>query len=703
MLDAPPSRLRRLDDAVMAFVRFVRDAGALALLIAFGLGSVLWPARNTKRLMDLWYNRLPYELRVEGAIDAAVGAAGVLLGYAIVAFVARRRGGGSLTAIVADLNRRMVWALGLPLVAFVAIEPIEKHYPHLVAVYVAIFAGLVAASVQASRLPTWKLPRVVREVLPPLILLVIAGLFAAHLSDLAITNHQALRTQTADLGYYDNIFYQSSHGNPLGCTFMPHGHHYSGHFDPILVLLSPLYLIYPQAELILALQIIWLTLGVVPAYLLMRHAVRSPWAGLAFGLTYLAYPALHGVAMYEFHSIALLGPLAMGLMFTLQTRSFRAYWVLLPLCLLVREDVPLVMALVGVSILFSMPQHRLHGWLTLALSVVYFGVVKGLIMTSSDLLNCSNGGSCFAYYFEDMIKHKKGMRDIALSVGSNPAFAVSRVLIIKEKLLYLLQLFVPLLGLPLIAPRGRITMLFGLVFTLLASREPVYSIAFQYSTFIYPFAFAITPLALAALLDGRRLPGLTLHRGRLVRGLVLGMLVASTLLSWKFGVVVDNQAFKGGFARIQREPDKRSDKMRAFIFEAMEKVPHEARLAVTRQMGPQVSNRPFVYPYPQVRRFPDAELDYVLMRDQDLDHAERGRLRTAERKKELKQVAARHGIRLYEVLKPGFLERERKRDVEKRASKRRKDAKRKRAEKEREKQRRREAEKRAREKRGPTR
>jgi uncharacterized membrane protein len=693
MLDAPPSRLRRLDDALMAFVRFVRDAGILALLIAFGLGSVLWPARNTDRLMDLWYNRLSYDLRIEGAIDAAVGAAGVLLGYAIVAFVARRRGGGSLTAIVADLNRRMLWALGLPLVAFVAIEPIEKHYPHLVAVYVAVFAGLVAASVQAARLPTWKLPRVAREVLPPLILLVIAGLFAAHLSDLAITNHQALRTQTADLGYYDNIFYQSSHGNPLGCTFMPHGHHYSGHFDPILVLLSPLYFIYPQAELILALQIIWLTLD----------AVRSPWAGLAFGLTYLAYPAMHGVAMYEFHSIALLGPLAMGLMFALQTRSFRAYWVLLVACLLVREDVPLVMALVGVSILFSLPEHRLHGWLTLGVSAVYFVIVKGLIMTSSDLLNCSDGGSCFAYYFEDMIKHKRGMRDIALSVGSNPAFAVSRVLIVKEKLLYLLQLFVPLLGLPLIAPRGRITMLFGLTFTLLASREPVYSIAFQYSTFIYPFAFAITPLALAALLDGRSLPGLTLHRGRLVRGLVFGMLVASTLLSWKFGVVVENHAFKGGFARIQREPDARSGKMRAFIFEAMEQVPHEARLAVTRQMGPQVSNRPFVYPYPQVRHFPDAELDYVLMRDQDLDAGERGRLRTAERKKELKQVAARHGIRLYEVLRPGFLERERKRDAEKRAKKRQKEAKRKRAEKEREKERRREAEKRAREKRGPTR
>ena len=41
----------------------------------------------------------------------------------------------------------------------------------------------------------------------------------------------------AHLGYYDNIFFQSIHGKPLGCSMIKSGYHGSAHFDPLLVLL----------------------------------------------------------------------------------------------------------------------------------------------------------------------------------------------------------------------------------------------------------------------------------------------------------------------------------------------------------------------------------------------------------------------------------------------------------------------------------
>ncbi len=661
MLRRRPSLARPLDAGLMRLVAFVRDAGALAVVIAVALGSGLWPALNADRLMELWYNRLPFDDRVT-ALKWGLGAAGVtLVGYVIVVLVARRRGRAgprpSVTEVVAATNRRLLWGLGVPGLVFLAIRPVEKHHPHLVTVYAAVFAGLVAASVYAARVPARARWAAVNRFAPPALLAVAAGLVAAQLCDLALINHGSMRTQIADLGYYDNIFYQSVHGNLLGCSFMPGGNHYVGHFDPILVLLSPFYLISQRAETLLVLQVVWLAAGAAPAYLLMRDAVGSTWAGLAFGLTYLLYPALHGVALYEFHSISLLGPLAMTLMYALQQRRFGLYWLVLPLCLLVREDVPMVTALVGATILMSMPAHRRHGWLTLAASAAYLVLVKGLVMRSSDLLNCSDGGSCFAYYFEDMIKHRRGMGDIALSVLQNPGFAETRVLVKPEKLLFLLQLFVPLLGLPLLASAGRITMVFGLTFTMLATREPVHSIGFQYSTFIYPFAFALAPQALRTLSTGERWPWLPWDRRRLVRGLVAGMLVSSALLSWRFGALVDNTAFKAGFAAIRREVDVKATEHRAFVLEQLARVPVDAHLALTRRLGPQGSNRPNVYPWPQVRRYKIPRLDYLLARDGDLEGPERTHLRTSIRDGSLKLLAESAGIRLLQVVDPKFLGR----------------------------------------------
>src|SRR5439155_12102520 len=123
------------------------------------------------------------------------------------------------------------------------------------------------------------------------------------------------------LGFYDNIFYQSIHGHPLGCSFVKTGYHGSSHFDPILVLLSPLYLVWPRAELLLVLQSVWLGSGVVPVYLLARAQRASRAAAIALATMYAVYPALHGANAYEFHSLTLAVPLVLWLLFFLETGS----------------------------------------------------------------------------------------------------------------------------------------------------------------------------------------------------------------------------------------------------------------------------------------------------------------------------------------------------------------------------------------------
>jgi hypothetical protein len=204
------------------------------------------------------------------------------------------------------------------------------------------------------------------------LVLILWAAYAWFFSQLSIINHHALTTRIIDLGLYDNIFYQSSHGRPLGCSFLRGGSHLSAPFDPILALLSPLYLLWPRAELLLVLQSVWYGAGVVPVYLLGREQLGRRLYGLVWALAFALQPALHGANLYEFHSLALLmTPLLFALYFLLSGK-LRAYYAAFPFALLVREDAALLMSFVGFyGLIADKPGHARAGWITILASIGY--------------------------------------------------------------------------------------------------------------------------------------------------------------------------------------------------------------------------------------------------------------------------------------------------------------------------------------------
>jgi uncharacterized membrane protein len=426
---------------------------------------------------------------------------------------------------------------------------------------------------------------------------IVGGLFAAYavwFSRLAINNHHALHTRLLDLAIYDNIFYHSSHGNFLGSNFIPTGNHANAHFDAILVLLSPLYYIYPRAELILVLQAIWCGAGVVPAYLLGRDHLRSAWAGVTLAAAWALYPALHGANLYEFHSLTLLAMPMLWLLYLITTGRLRAFFVLLPFVLLIREDASLLVCFVAfAAILTRDPRLVRAGWITIGVAALYFILVKTFIMGGADPLGGKYG---FGWYYKDMSPGGKGLGDILLSLFTNPTFAIDFALR-EAKLIYLLQLLMPLAFLPLFGKPWRFAAIFGLFYILLASRGPVYSIHFQYSVVLFPVLFALTPIALRRLRDSDLAERIGLAPAQLVTVLLACVLASSLLMSWKFGGAVPNTSFRGGWAKIPHsltvEQEQRYQEFRKFI----EQIPADASVTVSSKIGPHVSNRAEIWSY----------------------------------------------------------------------------------------------------------
>ena len=391
------------------------------VLYAVALGAGGWSFYRNSLLSTIDTNKLGDGDRKQALIWVGGAAAALLVVY-LAAIVIRRVRSGEWRTVetVSLLDRWLTPALAVPCLGYLRLAGIERDSPKL-----SLFLAAACAFVAGKSVYHWTralaparpdaddAPRPRFQWASALLAgAVVAGLWAAYgyfFSRLAITHHHALVTRTTDLGYYDNIFYSSIHGRPLGCSFVKAGTHVSAHFDPVLVLLSPLYLLYPRAELLLVLQSVWLGSGVIPAYLIGRRVLESRVAGVVLATMLAVYPAMHGANMYEFHSLTLIGPLVLWLLYFLETQATKRYFLVLVLLLLCREDVPLLMCVVGFyAIVSQRPNGARMGIATIALSVAYFVVAKGVFMKSSGILNAGKDAYSYDYYYDALNPSRTG-------------------------------------------------------------------------------------------------------------------------------------------------------------------------------------------------------------------------------------------------------------------------------------------------------
>lgn len=619
-LDATASSLARFFGAATSWLVW-------AIIVATFAGSALWFALDRATRVP-WFdtNKIPHDQQIRAVIFAGSAFAAIFLAAAIAMVVQRlvdKRWSflGGMRRVLAFAS----FAVVVPPLLALSKKGIEKSTPKMTLVLCAVAA--LAAGYAAYRVAR---PRallaaddgerdgkrtavgVSADVLAWLCVLAIWAGYAWFFSNAAITNHHALVTRTTDLGYYDNIFWQSAHGRPLACSFIKAGYHGSAHFDPLLVLLSPLYLLYPRAEFLLALQSVWCGAGVIPAFLIGRRYLGSRAAGVAIAACFALHPALHGANMYEFHSLTLATTPILFALYFFQAQAWKRYALSVFIALLVREDIALMMMGVGlVGLLHQERAMRRAGLLTILGAMVYFGIVKAFFMTSAGLLMSGKDAYSFAYYYEDLIPNKKGTGGLLLSLFTNPVFLLNHVLT-EEKIVFFVTLFLPVGLLPFFARRERWMLLYGLLFTLLASRNAVYSTHFQYTAALLPFAYALAPLGITRLAQSNATTALGFDGRRLQAACVVAMLVAAGAVSWKFGGFIDNDAFKGGFYRVARTMTDKQRETHEWVREMVKEIPPSASVGVSNKLGAHVSGRRHAYFYGQKRT------EYIFVDEKEL-------------------------------------------------------------------------------------
>jgi len=630
---AEERRFDRWERRVREALASLRSWLPLALAIAAGTGLFAWAIAHGKPgfVLD---NKLSRPERLQAL--AALGGSIVVfaLAYATVGRWRRRRGAGWIDTF-RGLNKALLPLLALPLIVPLLVPKIEVDRPFLT---LAIAVALAAVAAVAAYQARWPLAAS-RTRWAWLALGVVMAAYAVGLSWLALVQHWGLATATYDLGIYDNIFWQSIHGKPLGSSFVKSGSHVAAHVDPLLVILSPLYLLYPRAEFLLVFQSIWLALGAIPLFWLARRFLGSPWLALAFACIYLLYPALHGANLYDFHSLTLAAPLLILAIATIEAERPKAYAVALALLLLTREDMALLACFVALYAIVSR-QTRL-GLVTIAVSIAYFAFLKLFVMPDASLLmKDSKEAYGYAYYYKDLIPHGgEGALGIVISMLVNPIFTFVHAFS-EAKVLLALRLFLPLLFLPFLAGWRAVVLAYGFAFIFLSSRTAVHSLHFQYTVLLFPLAMAIAPRVLAELPGRRWFDSFGLEPHRAIRAVTIGCLAATIVVSAKYGATLPNAAFRGGFSKLVRSLTPAQRETHAWVRQTVALIPPDATVSATGRLGPHVSNRRGAFVFP-------AEADYAFVDGSNLDRRGKAALERLKSEKGYGKLAERGNLSLW--------------------------------------------------------
>lgn len=464
-----------------------------------------------------------------------------------------------------------------------------------------------------AALPRWS---------PTLLVFASAAFYAAFFAYHTIVHHRNVLSASLDLGLEDNLVWNVLHwakplfkSSPLGG---PTASHLGFHATWFAFVLVPFYAIRPNAETLLLIQAILLGGAAIPLYLLGRRYVGH-WQAALIAVCYLLYPGLHGSNLYDFHYLPL-GPFFMWfVVYFIESR--RWFWATLfvLITLSIREDVAVGLGFLGGLMLLSGRRPK-DGLLLLVVGAAYFIVMKGVVMHKA-----MGGSDAFVHQYRLLIPEgERGFNGVIKTILSNPLYTLSTMME-RQKLIYFLQIALPLAFLPLRRPIGLWAAVPGFLFTLLSTEyPPLLMISFQYTSYWIAQLFPASLLNLRWM-DQRIREGV--HTSAWKGSWIAALLVAILSTSYQYGAMFQNDNSMGGFGRYHFGSDASDYRRRAELRELTAMVPPKAKVAASENIVPQVSNRPDAY----TLRIAVFDADYILFRLPSPSHERENVLEELER------------------------------------------------------------------------
>ena len=287
---------------------------------------------------------------------------------------------------------------------------------------------------------------------------VLTAAMAIGYSVFSLVLNYTFQTSSYDLVIFDQAVRSYSRFQPgisvikgLHNNFGPHFSVLGDHWSPILAALAPLYWIYDNPQTLLVAQAVLFALALPPVWLFTRRAfgggrkatIAAYLVAVAYGLSW----PLASAAAFDFHEVAFAPVLTAVALERLQAGRLRTALIALAALLLVKEDMGLFVAGLGVWLVLARTQtvarQRLVG-----LILIVAGIADTWMATY--LLIPAFGGRSDYYWAYGVLGHN--VPQVVAHIVEHPLGALRLLITPRVKLDTMLWLLAPFCFLPLLSP-----------------------------------------------------------------------------------------------------------------------------------------------------------------------------------------------------------------------------------------------------------
>lgn len=427
-------------------------------------------------------------------------------------------------------------------------------------------------------------------------LLIIIVVYTAFFVAYNLQKHAAFETAGLDLGNYAQSLWNTLRGKPLAMTTVGRASsRWAVHFEPILLLLVPIYAAFGFPQTLLILQTVIVALGAVPIFLLTRQRLASDLAGLGFATVYLLFPALQAAVIFDFHAVAIAPTSLSFALWFLATRRYRLMAIMTLLAMSCKEEISLMVLMMGVYLWLAQHQRR-WGVAILVISALWFALVNFVIIPTTSL----TGDNLYLTRYNHL---GNSMGQVIGNVLLHPFTSLGAMFSDGDRLRYWVRATMPVAFTALLDPLTLLMAVPTMAINTLSSYPPNYQLdRFHYSAAIVPFVTVASINGLARLIEFAE-PKLKHASPGFLRNALLAMVLLVTLVyQVQFGHTPIGRYFRWP---IVTEHHHKAERMLA-------QIPPQAAVAAQNNLVPRLSQRQWIFILPNLPHR-DKQADYIAL------------------------------------------------------------------------------------------
>lgn len=406
------------------------------------------------------------------------------------------------------------------------------------------------------------------------------------MSVLVLKRYDSLNNWAFDFGTHNQAIWSTANGDFMWQTIgiESFGSRLGFHFEPLMImLLSPLYLIFQDGRFLLVIQTIVLALGALPLYLIAKLKFESRWISLVFPLSYLLYPYLHNVNLFDFHSV-MFSPLLIGsVWYAIEKENIKLFTLSVIGSIMIKENIFVIVVLLCLYAFFKTRYRRE----TMILAIV--STIYGLIVVNFVIPTFS--GKHYLYVKENSIQN------IILSPPIHEFVYITK------------ELFGPLLFTPILNPIPYLSSTILLMWH--SNRDINIFLNYHYSADVISLVFISSILGMAMIPNYVNSMNKIIIKKKISKNIINAnllqlIMIILLLMSSTYSFFASSQAINSSPITYQQSEHDRIG------IDIINKIPPDAIVMAQTHLVPRLSNRKYIFLLPIITDEYDNKVEYVI-------------------------------------------------------------------------------------------